>query len=261
MAPNDRLDQRPTRGPAGEEACRLEMVEELYRRYGGNGGFGSMGLRLRYLRKKYAWLLVVSSSRVFKRFMDIFITLLLIPPLIPLFFLVALVIRLTDGGPVLYWHKRVGKWGREFDCPKFRSMCPDAENLKDSLNHLNDLGSESITFKMKRDPRVTRGGAIIRKFSIDELPQLWNVVRGEMSLVGPRPPLPSEVQLYSLYDRRRLDIVPGLTCIWQVEGRGDIPFGRQLELDVEYIGSRSIWTDVKILARTIPAVIMGRGAY
>jgi lipopolysaccharide/colanic/teichoic acid biosynthesis glycosyltransferase len=118
-----------------------------------------------------------------------------------------------------------------------------------------------VLFKMKHDPRVTRVGRFIRKASIDELPQLWNVLVGDMSLVGPRPPVPSEVDQYSLSDRRRLDVVPGITCIWQVSGRSDIPFPEQVELDVQYIDSQSLLTDLKILLNTIPAVLLGKGAY
>ena len=120
---------------------------------------------------------------------------------------------------------------------------------------------DSITFKMKRDPRITWIGRIIRKLSIDELPQLWCVLRGDMSLVGPRPPLPSEVEQYSLSDRRRLEVIPGLTCIWQVSGRGDIPFAEQVELDAQYIESQSLWLDILLLLKTVPAVLLGRGAY
>ena len=118
-----------------------------------------------------------------------------------------------------------------------------------------------VTFKMKKDPRITGIGSILRRGSIDELPQLWNVLKGEMSLVGPRPPLPSEVAKYSLTERRRLDVTPGITCIWQVSGRSEIPFQRQVELDVAYIESQSLRGDLLILLRTIPAVLMGRGAY
>ena len=132
---------------------------------------------------------------------------------------------------------RVGKWGAEFPCPKFRSMKVNANELKAALVDQNDH-KEGITFKMKKDPRVTWIGRIIRKLSIDELPQLWCVLIGEMSLVGPRPPVPDEVSNYTLEDRRRLDVVPGLTCIWQVNGRGDIPFPEQVELDIEYIKSQ-----------------------
>ena len=141
-------------------------------------------------------------------------------------------------------------------------MCTNAEKLKDALlaqSHHAEAGG--ITFKMKRDPRVTWIGRIIRKLSIDELPQLWCVLKGDMSLVGPRPPVPREVALYTLADRRRLDAVPGLTCIWQVSGRGDIPFPQQVQLDVDYIESQSFWLDVKLLLATVPAVLLGKGAY
>jgi lipopolysaccharide/colanic/teichoic acid biosynthesis glycosyltransferase len=114
---------------------------------------------------------------------------------------------------------------------------------------------------MKDDPRVTKVGRVIRKTSIDELPQLWNVLKGDMSLVGPRPPVPQEVDQYSLSDRRRLEVIPGITCIWQVSGRSDIPFDQQVELDVQYIQSQSFWTDIKILLKTIPALLFGAGAY
>jgi lipopolysaccharide/colanic/teichoic acid biosynthesis glycosyltransferase len=139
-------------------------------------------------------------------------------------------------------------------------MVVNAEVLKDGMleqSHHQD----SITFKMKKDPRITWVGGIIRKTSIDELPQIWNVLKGEMSIVGPRPPLPKEVARYTLSDRRRLDVKPGLTCIWQVSGRGDIPFSQQVKLDAEYVESQSLWVDLKILVKTIPAVLLGRGAY
>jgi lipopolysaccharide/colanic/teichoic acid biosynthesis glycosyltransferase len=139
-------------------------------------------------------------------------------------------------------------------------MVVGAERLKAELLAQNSHG-DCVTFKMKRDPRVTWIGRIIRKLSIDELPQLWCVFKGEMSLVGPRPPVPGEVARYSLADRRRLDVVPGLTCIWQVSGRGDIPFPEQVKLDVDYIESQNLWLDLKLLLQTVPAVLLGRGAY
>ena len=120
---------------------------------------------------------------------------------------------------------------------------------------------QSVTFKMKKDPRITWIGRIIRRTSIDELPQLWCVLKGDMSLVGPRPPVPREVALYTLQDRRRLDVIPGLTCIWQVEGRGDIPFDEQVQMDMAYIESQSFWFDIKLLLKTVPAVLTGKGAY
>ncbi len=139
-------------------------------------------------------------------------------------------------------------------------MIENAEALQESLERFNEHGEGSITFKIKNDPRLTWIGRIIRRGSIDELPQLWNVLKGEMSLVGPRPPLPREVAQYSLNDRRRLDVLPGLTCIWQVQGRSSIPFAEQVELDVDYIESQSTAEDVKLLAKTLPAVIKGKGA-
>ena len=216
--------------------------------------------RARVWRFRAGRSLAPAAGRLAKRATDVVGAALLLTALSPLLGVVALLIKLNDGGPVLFWQKRVGRWGREFAFPKFRSMVVDAEKLKDQLLHLNDHG-DGVTFKMKRDPRVTWIGRIIRKLSIDELPQLWCVLRGEMSLVGPRPPVPREVGLYSLDDRRRLDVVPGLTCIWQVSGRGAIPFPRQVELDVEYIHNRSLGLDFKLLFLTIPAVLTGKGAY
>lgn len=238
---------------------RDELMEELYRRYSPESRGGSR--RRRYLAKKYAWIIVVGGATFLKRLVDVLVSALGLIVLSPLFLAVALSIKATDRGPVLFWQKRVGKWGREFDFPKFRSMILNAEAVKAELQASNQHGSTSHTFKMKRDPRVTWIGRILRKLSIDELPQLWCVLYGDMSLVGPRPPLPSEVARYSLSDRRRLDVQPGLTCIWQVSGRGDLPFAKQLELDVAYIESDDPWKDLKLLVRTIPAVLTGRGAY
>jgi len=239
---------------------RVEMMEALYRRYGDAGSIHSIGKRIRYLRKKYAWIWVVGMTKFIGRALDILISLVVLISAVPLLVLVAAAIKLTDGGPVLFSQTRVGKWGKEFQFIKFRSMVVNAEALKDKMldqsHHQN-----SITFKMKKDPRVTWIGRIIRKSSVDELPQIWNVIRGEMSIVGPRPPLPKEVARYTLSDRRRLDVKPGLTCIWQVSGRGDIPFSQQVKLDSEYVESQSLWVDLKILLKTVPAVLFGRGAY
>jgi lipopolysaccharide/colanic/teichoic acid biosynthesis glycosyltransferase len=195
-----------------------------------------------------------------KRFLDLAITLPILILLSPLLFLVACLVKLCDRGPVFFTQARVGKAGREFTCYKFRSMVTDAEQLKARLMAQN-RHADHRTFKIARDPRITSIGRVLRKMSIDELPQLWNVVRGEMSLVGPRPPLPSEVNLYSDRDRRRLNVQPGITCIWQVSGRGDLPFSEQVRLDLDYIENRSLALDVKLLLLTIPAVVTGRGAY
>ena len=195
-----------------------------------------------------------------KRTIDIIGSVGLIALFSPLMLVVAVLIKCTDGGPVLFWQDRVGKWGRVFRFPKFRSMVVGAEAMRDKLEELNEHGKGSVTFKIKNDPRVTWIGRIIRRASIDELPQIWNVLIGEMSLVGPRPPLPKEVEKYTLDDRRRLDVKPGLTCLWQVQGRAEIPFKQQVELDVEYIQNQSVASDVKLLAKTLPAVIKGKGA-
>lgn len=236
---------------------RQELLRELSRRYGGASGWRH---RVRFYRKKYAWLVVVAGAALLKRAVDIVVAAFFLVALSPLFAGVALIIKLTDGGSVFYWQSRVGRWGREFPFPKFRSMVANSDKLRQQLLQANDLGS-SITFKMKRDPRITPIGRIIRKFSIDEMPQLWCVFKGDMSLVGPRPPIPSEVARYTLRDRRRLDVIPGLTCIWQVSGRSDIPFDRQVEMDIDYIESQSLWFDIVLLLRTVPAVLLGKGAY
>lgn len=236
---------------------RVELLEELYRLYG--SGSGTV-LRGRYLRKKYGWICVTNGAKILKRIIDITGACIGLFITSPLFIIVPLCIRFTDGGPALFVQKRVGLYGKEFSFPKFRSMRVNADALKDSIREQSHH-ENSITFKMKEDPRVTWIGRIIRKTSIDELPQLWTVLTGDMSLVGPRPPLPDEVAHYTLAERRRLDVYPGLTCIWQIKGRGDIPFNEQVALDLQYIESRSIWGDIVILVKTIPAVLLGRGAY
>lgn len=249
------------KSPLRDGRQRVVLMEELYKRYGStSSGAGGIAHKLRYWRKKYAWIIVVGGAKVLKRVIDILGSSILLLCLWPLFLILGLCIKLTDGGPVLFWQTRIGLWGREFPFPKFRSMVVNAEQLKDNLLEQSDH-KDSITFKMKKDPRITWIGRFIRKLSLDELPQLWCVLKGDMSLVGPRPPVPREVAEYTLADRRRLDAIPGLTCIWQVSGRGDIPFDQQVELDVQYIESRSFWLDIKLLLGTIPAVLLGKGAY
>ncbi len=195
-----------------------------------------------------------------KRAMDVGLVSLLLSIVWPIYALVGLLIWMSDPGPLIYTQTRVGRHGRHFRFPKFRSMVMDADKLKDKLLAKNEM-TGGITFKMKRDPRVIPIGRVIRKYSLDELPQLWSILRGDLTLVGPRPPVPREVALYSSADRRRLEAVPGLTCIWQVSGRSDIPFPRQVELDVEYLEQRNIILDLRILIATIPAVLTGKGAY
>ena len=197
---------------------------------------------------------------VFKRFFDIVVAFTALAILSPLLFTVALLIKLTSKGPVFFFQDRVGKHGRVFKFIKFRSMVQEAEKFLDELKLQNEH-KDSYTFKMKKDPRVTGIGRIIRKLSIDELPQLWLVLMGEMSLVGPRPAITSEVDQYNRVERQRLAVKPGLTCIWQVSGRGDIPFQEQLKMDINYINERSFIMDLKLLFLTIPAVLSGRGAY
>jgi exopolysaccharide biosynthesis polyprenyl glycosylphosphotransferase len=199
-------------------------------------------------------------SYFIKRGSDILFSFTLIVILSPVYLFTAILIKLDSSGPVIFKQTRVGKNGRHFDFYKFRSMRIDAEKIKQELMQDNE-SEDGVIFKMKKDPRITRVGRFIRKFSIDELPQLFNVLVGDMSLVGPRPPLPSEVAEYTLEERKRLHITPGITCIWQVSGRSDIPFKQQVELDKEYIKSRSLWKDILILLKTIPAVLTGKGAY
>jgi len=233
--------------------------EELLRRYSG-GGAPSNLWHLRFLVKRLVWVVVIAATRVVKRIIDVVGAVALAIVLAPFLLLVMVLIRLDSPGPVFFAQERVGRHGRRFTLYKFRSMYLDAEQRRASLRADNEMRG-GVTFKMRNDPRITRIGRYIRRRSIDELPQLWNVLKGEMSLVGPRPPLPEEVAQYSLEDRRRLDVVPGITCIWQVSGRSEIPFDRQVELDVAYIESQSVWLDMKLLRKTIPAVLLGKGAY
>ena len=194
-----------------------------------------------------------------KRGLDLVLSAVALLALSPLLLATAIAIRLDSPGPVLFRQRRIGVNGREFRMLKFRSMFLDAEARLESVRALNEVSGP--VFKIKHDPRVTRVGRFIRRASIDELPQFWNVLRGEMSIVGPRPPLPAEADLYQRRHVRRLSVKPGITCTWQVSGRSSIGFDRWMELDLAYIDSWSLWQDVKILARTIPAVLTGRGAH
>lgn len=202
----------------------------------------------------------VRMTYAFKRFLDISLTLFALIVFSPFLLILAVVIKLDSRGPLLYRQVRVGRHGKHFSFYKFRSMYVDADRRKAALMAQNE-STDGVLFKMKQDPRITRVGRFIRKYSIDEIPQFFNVLQGDMSLVGPRPPLPSEVELYTLEDRKRLHVIPGITCIWQVSGRSDIPFKQQVELDKAYIQSQSIWKDILILLKTIPSVLTGRGAY
>ena len=208
----------------------------------------------------YAWRFTVSSAYAAKRIVDIIGSLLGMIVLSPVFIGIALAIKLTSPGPVIFSQIRVGRYGRHFKFYKFRSMYRDAEARKAELLSKNE-SSDGVIFKMKDDPRITKVGRFIRRASIDELPQLWNVFIGDMSLVGPRPPVPKEVEEYTLEDRKRLDVIPGITCLWQINGRSEIPFHEQVRLDKEYIQEASVWKDICILFKTIPAILGGKGAY
>ncbi|MCP3967887.1 MAG: sugar transferase [Lentisphaerae bacterium] len=221
---------------------------------------GRSGRNASVLLKVLLWNLTIAMSYFIKRAADLLLSFIMLLLLSPFFLLCAVIIKLGSQGPIIFKQIRVGKDGRHFEFYKFRSMRPDAESRKKELLEQNE-SSDGVIFKIQRDPRVTGFGRFMRKFSIDELPQLFNVMIGDMSLVGPRPPLPQEVAEYTLDERKRLHIKPGLTCIWQVSGRSDIPFKQQVELDKEYIHSRSLWKDLVILLKTIPAVITGKGAY
>lgn len=194
-----------------------------------------------------------------KRLMDIVIALAALLLCAPVLVLVAVAVKLNSPGPAIHCQERIGKDGVPFCLFKFRSMTVEAEALRTSL--AADADITGPVFKMREDPRVTRIGRLLRKYSIDELPQLVNVLAGQMSIVGPRPPLPEEVEMYEPWHMRRLTIKPGLTCIWQVSGRTLIPFDRWVQMDIEYIENQSLWLDLKLMLLTIPAVISGRGAY
>ncbi len=194
-----------------------------------------------------------------KRCVDLIVAIPLALLLLPVIALVAVTIRVSSHGDVLFRQARVGLRGRRFTLLKFRTMRSGAENDKRELEHRNEMTGP--VFKLRNDPRVTRFGRFLRRFSLDELPQLWNVIKGDMSLVGPRPPTPDEVERYKPWQRRRLSMRPGLTCLWQVGGRSEIDFDRWVALDLEYIDNWSPWLDVKILLKTVPAVFSGRGAF
>ena len=194
-----------------------------------------------------------------KRLFDILSSGLALIVLSPLFVIVGLIIKLTSPGPVFYRAKRVGRYGKPFTLYKFRTMVVDAEERKAELTQYNE--ADGPIFKMRNDPRLTRLGGFLRRTSLDELPQLWNVLRDEMSLVGPRPQLPAEVAQYEDWHYRRLEVKPGLTGLWQVLGRSDISFDEMVRLDIYYAENWSPGMDLRILLETIPAVLSGKGAY
>ena len=234
-----------------KDADLNQLVDELASRGRGNR---RKSMRLR------AWKATVWFSYAAKRAIDIFGSLFGMVLLSPVFLTIAAAVKFTSPGPVIFSQVRVGRYGRHFKFYKFRSMRVDAEAQKAALLSKNE-SKDGVIFEMKDDPRITKVGKFIRRASLDELPQLWNVFIGDMSLVGPRPPVPSEVAEYTLEDRKRLDVIPGITCLWQIKGRSEIPFNEQVRLDKEYIQEPSIWKDVMILLKTIPAILGGKGAY
>ena len=194
-----------------------------------------------------------------KRLIDILGALAGLLMLLPLFPFLVLLIKLDSPGPLFFRQTRVGLRGRTFNCYKFRSMVVDAEARKSGLAHLNE--ASGAAFKIQKDPRITSVGSFIRRSSLDEFPQLWNILKGDMSIVGPRPQIPVEVNQYTSQQARRLLVKPGLTCLWQVSGRSQLDFEEWMELDLEYVRRCGLLFDLKILWRTVPAVTERKGAY
>lgn len=222
-------------------------------------GYGTMEKRLERSPERTGFLWGDLYRLYGKRAFDVAAGLLGLLVLSPFFLVIAILIKLDSRGPVFFRQVRAGKDGREFMFYKFRSMIEDAEDLKESLMHLNEL--DGPVFKISEDPRITATGRFLRRTSLDELPQLINVLRGEMSLVGPRPPLPCEVENYEGWQREKLAVVPGITCLWQISGRNHVGFTEWMRLDIEYIRRQSFGLDFRILARTVPAVLSRKGAY
>lgn len=200
-----------------------------------------------------------SNELVLKRFIDFLGSIFIMVIFLPIHIIIAAAIKIDSRGSIFYRQLRVGQNGRQFMLYKFRSMVQDAEEMKNKLVPDNEMTGP--VFKIRNDPRVTRVGRFLRKYSLDEIPQIINVIRGEMSLVGPRPPLPEEVAQYDLWQRRRLSMKPGLTCLWQVKGRSDIDFIEWMKLDLEYIDNWSLGLDLLIILKTIPAILTARGAF
>ena len=200
-----------------------------------------------------------SFYEAIKRLIDIICSFMGLLAFSPLFIIIAIIIKFTSKGPVFFSQKRVGKYGREFDMYKFRSMVVNAEELKEKLAAQNEMSGPM--FKMKDDPRVTKVGKFIRKTSIDELPQLWNILKGDMSLVGPRPSLPKEVAQFEDWMYKRLEVKPGLTCYWQVSGRNNIDFEDWMKLDVKYVEERNLWIDIKLICKTVFVLFGDKNAH
>ena len=196
---------------------------------------------------------------VVKRLFDIVASACALILLSPLFLFLVIKIRSEDGGPAFYSQERIGKDEKPFKMWKFRSMVVDADKMLDKLEDQNEI--DGAMFKIKDDPRVTKIGHVIRKYSLDELPQLWNVLIGDMSLVGPRPPLPSEVEEYTNYDKQRLTVMPGCTGLWQVTRRSEADFDEMVWLDIVYINHSGLWEDLKLIIKTVLVMVHPNGAY
>jgi lipopolysaccharide/colanic/teichoic acid biosynthesis glycosyltransferase len=199
-----------------------------------------------------------SGYAIAKRCFDLVLSTVALFLMAPLCLVVAAIVRATTPGPVIYRQTRIGRGGVPFECLKFRTMVNGAHQARADVLALNEMAPP--VFKIRRDPRVTAVGRFLRRYSIDEIPQFVNVLRGDMSVVGPRPPLPEEVAKYRPGDRQRLAVAQGITCLWQVSGRGRVGFDEWMRLDAEYIARRSFWLDLLIVVRTVPAVLSGRGA-
>ena len=201
---------------------------------------------------------VPEMALLLKRLLDIVFSSLALLVLAPVMLAIAIAIKLDSHGPVFYSSERIGKKGIVFRCTKFRTMVRDAEKRRADIMHMNER--DGVLFKISNDPRITKVGRFLRKYSLDELPQFFNVLRGDMSVVGPRPPIASEVREYKLSHLRRLDVTPGITGLWQVQGRQDPSFDSYISLDVTYIENWSVWLDIKIILRTIAVVFAGTGS-
>ena len=201
---------------------------------------------------------VPEIALLLKRLVDIMLSSLILIAISPVLLAIAIAVKMDSPGPVFYLSERIGKKGRVFGCIKFRTMVSDAEKRRADIMHMNER--DGVLFKITNDPRITRLGRFLRKYSLDELPQFFNVLHGDMSIVGPRPPLACEVQEYKLSHLRRLDVTPGITGLWQVQSRQDPSFDSYISLDVTYIENWSVWLDIKIILRTIGVVIAGTGS-
>jgi exopolysaccharide biosynthesis polyprenyl glycosylphosphotransferase len=253
-APCDRAVVLDTLAQARTQGVDVSVVLDLYNGLPSTpieyiGQFPTIPLHSRH---------VPELALLLKRIVDVVFSSLALILLSPILLAIAVAIKLDSSGPIFYFSERIGKKGRVFRCTKFRTMVRDAEKRRSDLMNMNER--DGILFKISNDPRITRLGHFLRRYSLDELPQFLNVLCGDMSIVGPRPPIGSEVQEYQLSDLRRLDVIPGITGLWQVNARKDPSFDSYISLDVAYINNWSLWLDMKIIVRTIAVVFAGTGS-